>query len=292
MANIDQMDVVAKEERKRIKNERKQLKKDQKAQKKEVKRRAKALTEREYELDESEGNERGSVSALLVTLFVVLIWIAILCLLVKMDVGGFGSNVLRPILKDVPVINRILPTQQQSDSANVTEYYGYTSLEEAVNQLRALELELEKSQSDKRSAIEENESLRSEIERLQTFEESQVEFQRIRTQFYEEVVYAESGPGPEEYRKYYEGIDPELAEYLYKQVVQQEVADKEVQEYAKAYSSMKPKEAAAIIEAMPDNLDLAAKILGVMNADERGKILGAMDAKIAAKLTKIMDPAY
>ncbi len=24
----------------------------------------------------------------------------------KMDVGGFGSNVLTPILKDVPVINR------------------------------------------------------------------------------------------------------------------------------------------------------------------------------------------
>ena len=53
---------------------------------------------------------------------------------------------------------------------------------------------------------------------------------------------------------------------------------------------MKPKEAAGIFEAMTDNLDLAARILHVMEPDDRGKILGAMDPTIAAKITKIMDP--
>ena len=53
---------------------------------------------------------------------------------------------------------------------------------------------------------------------------------------------------------------------------------------------MKPKEAAAIFEAMTDNLDLAARILSVMGADERGKIIGVMDPVVAAKITKIMDP--
>ena len=57
-----------------------------------------------------------------------------------------------------------------------------------------------------------------------------------------------------------------------------------------AYSSMKPKEAAAIFEAMTDNLDLAARILNAMEAEDRGKILGVMDSEVAAKLTKIMDP--
>lgn len=55
---------------------------------------------------------------------------------------------------------------------------------------------------------------------------------------------------------------------------------------------MKPKEAAAIFEEMSDNLDLAARILGVMDAEKRGKILGAMNAETAARLTKIMDPEY
>ena len=67
-------------------------------------------------------------------------------------------------------------------------------------------------------------------------------------------------------------------------------ADQEVQDYASAYASMKPKEAAAIFEAMTDDLDLAAKILGAMSDDDRGKILGAMDSTVAARITKIMNP--
>ena len=57
-----------------------------------------------------------------------------------------------------------------------------------------------------------------------------------------------------------------------------------------AYSSMKPKKAAAIFEQMTDNLNLAARILKTMSAENRGDILAEMDPAIAAKLTKIMDP--
>ena len=85
-------------------------------------------------------------------------------------------------------------------------------------------------------------------------------------------------------------MDPATAQYLYKQVVQELEESSEVKDYAKAYSEMKPKEAAAIFEQMTDNLDLAARILGVMEPDARGAILGVMDPAIAAKLTKIMDP--
>ena len=63
-----------------------------------------------------------------------------------------------------------------------------------------------------------------------------------------------------------------------------------MQDYAAAYSAMKPKQAAAIFEQMTNNLDLAARILKVMSAEDRGKILGAMNSEVAAKITKIMDP--
>ena len=53
---------------------------------------------------------------------------------------------------------------------------------------------------------------------------------------------------------------------------------------------MKPKQAAAIFEEMENNLDMAARILKEMTAEDRGKILGVMNAEIAAKLTKIMEP--
>lgn len=280
--------VDTKAEKKKLKEERKKIKDEQKAQKKEAKQRAKEISQQEAQLSEDE--EAGGVSVFLVTVIIVVIWIAILCLLIKLDVGGFGSGVLAPVLKDVPVINKILPAEAVVTTEDEEAYGGYTSLREAVDYIMELELELERAQSESNVSLEELEELRAEIERLQTFEDAQVEFERIKTEFYEEVVYAEQGPGPEEYQKYYETIDPTTAEYLYKQVVQQVETDQELQDYAQAYAEMKPKEAAGIFEAMTDNLELVAKILNQMSAEDRGNILGVMDPEVASRLTKIMDP--
>lgn len=280
--------VDAQAEKKRLKEERKKLKSEQKAQRKEAKQRAKEISQQE---DQLVGDDEGGISVVLVTIVIVLIWIAILCLLIKLDVGGFGSNVLAPVLKDVPVINKILPSDAvETLDEEEEDYGGYTDLRDAVDYIRELELELEIAQTANNTDYEEIEELRAEIIRLQTFEDAQVEFERIKTEFYEEVVYADNGPGPEEYRKYYESMDPATAEYLYKQVVEQTETDQKIKDYAQAYAEMKPKEAAAIFEAMTDDLDLAAKILYQMSAEDRGNILGVMNSEIAARLTKIMDP--
>ncbi len=280
----------AKLEKQRLKEEKKKLKSEQKAQRKEAKAKAKEIASRASELSDEEETSTGSV--FMVTFVIVLIWIAILCLVVKLDFGGFGTNVLTPILKDVPVLNLILPKSNDvvvSDEESEA-YGGYSSLREAVDYIKELELELERAQSAEDTSSDEVEELKAEVERLKTFEDSQVEFQRIKTEFYEEVVYADKGPGIEEYRRYYEEMDPATAEYLYKQVIRETEESDEVKKYAQAYSEMKPKAAAAIMEEMTDNLDLAARILGVMEADKRGAILAAMDPEIAARLTKIMDP--
>lgn len=276
-----------KAEKKRLKEERNKIKADKKAQKKEAKQRAKEIDEEEERLGV---DDAGGVSVFLVTVVIVVIWIAILCLLIKLDVGGFGSGVLAPILKDVPVVNKILPADSTITTDEEDSYGGYTSLREAVDYIKELELQLEDAQAERSVDAEQLEELRAEIERLQTFEDAQVEFERIKTEFYEEVVYAENGPGADEYVKYYQTMDPTTAEYLYKQVIQQQEVDQEIQDYAQAYAEMKPKAAAAIFEAMTDDLDLAAKILNQMSAEDRGNILGAMDAETAARLTRIMDP--
>lgn len=287
-AGLDPAD--AKKERQRLKEEKKKIKEEQKQQRKEARIRAKEIAAEEADLSDEDDTSSGSI--FLVTFVIVLIWIAILCLVVKLDFGGFGSNVLTPVLKDVPVLNLILPknTETAVDEEESASYGGYDNLRDAVDYIKELELELERAQSAQTDSSDEVEQLKAEVERLKTFEDSQVEFQRIKTEFYEEVVYADKGPGIDEYRKYYEEMDPATAQYLYKQVVQELEESSEVKDYAKAYSEMKPKEAAAIFEQMTDNLDLAARILGVMEPDARGAILGVMDSAIAAKLTKIMDP--
>ena len=282
-----QAPIDTKAEKQKLKEERKQFKNERKAQKKEAKQRARELDEQQAHLD---GDDVGGVSVFLVTVVIVVIWVAILCLLIKLDVGGFGSGVLAPILKDVPVVNKILPADHTVTVDDEESYGGYTSLREAVDYIKELELQLEEAQSASSVDSEQMAELRAENERLQTFEDAQVEFERIKTEFYEEVVYAEKGPGAEEYQKYYQTIDPTTAEYLYKQVIQQVQADQEIQDYAQAYSEMKPKQAAAIFEEMTDDLDLAAKILDQMSAEDRGNVLGAMDTEVAARLTRIMDP--
>lgn len=281
-------EVDTKAEKQRLKEEKKKIKDEQKAQRKEAKKRAKEISAQEAQLMEDE--EAGGVSVFLVTVVIVVIWLAILCLLIKLDVGGFGSNVLAPVLKDVPVINKILPAESVITTDDEEAYGGYTSLREAVDYIKQLELELEQAQSSSNTDSEEMDQMRAEIERLQTFEDAQVEFERIKNDFYEEVVYADKGPGAEAYQKYYESMDPTTAEYLYKQVVQQQEASKEIKDYAQAYADMKPKEAATIFENMTDDLELAAKILNQMSTEDRGKILGVMDPTVAARLTKIMDP--
>lgn len=285
-------DIDPQEEKKKLAEEKKKLKSEQKEQKKEAKRRARELSVQEAQLDEDE--ESGGVSVFLVTTLIVVVWIAILCLLIKLDVGGFGSGVLYPVLKDIPVVNKILPAVEDTadgDGTGTQEAYGgYTNLKEAVDYIKELELELQRAQSSNADNSEEMENLKAEVARLKTFEDSQVDFQLLKNKFYEEVVYADKGPGAEAYKEYYESIDPTTAEYLYKQVVQQLEASNEVKDYAQAYSEMKPKEAAKIFESMTDNLSLASQILSVMSAEDRGKILGAMDPTVAAKITKIMDP--
>jgi flagellar motility protein MotE (MotC chaperone) len=279
-------EAIAKENKKRLKEEKKKLKQEQKQQKKDAKARAKeiALEEAKY-ADESEGSP---VSVAIVTIIILAVWIAILCLLIKLDVGGFGTNVMTPILKNIPVVNKILPDSQEDGDDG--SYEGYTSLQEAVDQIKILQLQLEAANSESTNDSTTIQQLEAEITRLKTFEDNQLEFQKIKNEFYEEVVYAENGPGADEYIKYYESMDPSTAEALYKEVVKEQEETQEVKDYAAAYSAMKPKQAAAIFESMTDNLDLVARILGVMSSDDRGNILGAMDSDIAAKITKIMDP--
>lgn len=283
-----QEELLAESEKKQIQNEKKQLKKQQREQKKEAKRRAREIAKREDALaDEEESNGLLTFGA---TVLIVALWIAVICVIIKLDIGGFGSNVLTPILKDVPVVNRILPGNSLTETTDTESYGGYTSLKDAVEQIRYLELELEKAQNESSSKDEDLDKLKAEVLRLKEFEEKQLDFQRIRNDFYEEVVYSDKGPGEEVFLEYYESMDPTTAEYIYKQVVTQLEESQEIQELAATFSEMKPKEAAQVLEAMTDNMDLAARILRVLNAEERGAIMGKMDPEFAARLTKILDP--
>jgi flagellar motility protein MotE (MotC chaperone) len=265
--------------KKQLQEEKLKMKTDRKA----AKKRAKEIAKQEEELDDGEGG--GGFMTFFTTVSIVVVWLALIVLAIKLDVGGFGSNVLAPIIRDIPVIRNILPSDTLGDIGSTTE---------DVSTLKAriadLEQQLQVAQSAAGAETEQITNLQAEVARLKQFEDKQVEFERIQRSFYEEVVYAENGPGADTFRQYYEEMNPELAESLYKQVVTEDEADAKIQDYVKTYTAMKPAQAAAIFESMTDDMNLIAQILSAMTAEERGAILGAMNTETAARITKLLNP--
>ena len=237
--------------------------------------------------EEAEESLASKLVLVFVTLLIILVWLGIIVLLIKFDVGGFGSTILRPLIKDVPYINMILPASEESEEG--TAYY-FETVEDAVVRIKELEQMLDESYTNNTASTDQVAKLEAQVKELQKYKEERDYFEEIKEKFYEEVVFSPSAPDIEAYRTYYESIDPENAEVLYKQVVEQLEYDAMVEDYAKTYSTMKAKEAAAIFDTMTDDFELVADILQNMSTSARADILGKMEPENAAKITAIMEP--
>ena len=236
---------------------------------------------------EDKRNDKKLLTALVAVLIAVL-WLAIFILLIKIDVGGFGSGVLRPILKDVPVLNLILPDVSDKDLAE--EYgYEYNSIVDANQRIEELEeilsgvvVDFDDDTADYIAELE------AEISRLKVIEENQEEFKERQKEFDKNVVFAEAAPDIEEYKKYYEAMDPANAEIIYRQVVEQMQYSSAILEKAEIYRKMDAKAAANILETLSADLEAVAEILLSMRPKESAAIMAEMDSLFAAKITKKM----
>ena len=199
-------------------------------------------------------------------------------------------QVLYPLLKDVPYVNKILPQPEETVEQTEGTEHQYGSLSEAISQIKELEKELDEASSTNKNDKKKIKDLKAQIKDLSKYKEDEAAFEKEKEKYYEEVVFSDQAPDIQQYKTYYESIDPENAEVLYKQVVEQITYDSQVEDYAKTYSNMKPQEAASIFDTMTDNLGLVADILMNMGTQQRADILGKMDATTAAKLTEIMEP--
>ncbi|NLO10759.1 MAG: hypothetical protein GX129_12960 [Clostridiales bacterium] len=231
--------------------------------------------------------EGSKLLTVLIALLIAIIWFTIFGLLIKFDVGGFGSGVLRPIIKDIPLINRILPDISEEQLA-IEKDYAYSSLAEAVAKIKELETTIEDMETKDTEEDAKRADLLAELDRLKIFEEKQSAFEEMEKEFDKKVVFAEAAPSLEEYRKFYESINPTNAEQIYRQVVEQLQYSAAIQEKADIYKSMKPDAAARILETMTADVESVAKILLAMRPKESAAILAEMDHVLAAKITKKM----
>lgn len=264
--------------------------KNKKQQKREDKAREQLAKMQNGIEEEEDTGERlgGKIVLFIVTLLIIAIWLGIFAILVKSDVGGFGSSVLYPMLKDVKYINRILP--EPEGVVPEGESSPYHTLDDAIARIKELELALDTALENSSNDARTMEELRAQIDELLVYKEEEAAFEKEKEKFYEEVVFSDEAPDINEYRTYYESIDPENAAVLYKQVIEQTTYDEKVMDYVKTYSQMQAKEAAEIFNGMTNNLGLVADILMNMGPSARAGILAEMDKATAARLTEIMEP--
>lgn len=239
------------------------------------------------ELDDESGKS-GKLVSILVAILIIAIWLVIFALLIKMNVGGIGS-MLRPYLKNVPVINQILPAATDEE---VKEDTGnrYKNLSEAVDRIKELEAQLDQYTNDGNASSQTISELKAEIARLKVFEENAGRYQELKDKFDKDVVYTDNAPSIDNYKTWYESIDPENAAKIYEQVVKDLQYSQQVKDWAETYSKMDAKNAAAILEEMTGDTDLVSDILLCMTSKQRAAILAEMDPVFAAKLTVIMYP--
>ncbi|MBQ4069104.1 MAG: hypothetical protein IJC76_07605 [Lachnospiraceae bacterium] len=244
----------------------------------------------DFDIEDVEKKENKLVSTI-ITIVVILIWIAIIAILIKLDVGEFGTKIT-PIFKDVPVINKILP-ENTSEKTENDEDYPYKSLGDAISYIKELEVQLADKQKNNGKLKNKNEDLQKEVDRLKVFENNQKEFESLKKQFSEEVVFGEDAIDYENYMKYYELISPDVAKELYEEAVDRYACNEAYMEQADAYARMEPDAAAAIFIEMTGDLDIVINLLKCMKSADRAEIIGAIsevDPNYAGKLTKLIVP--
>lgn len=232
--------------------------------------------------EESGGNK---VVTALIIVIIILIWLAVFAFLIKLDVGGIGSNVLYPVLKDVPIVSQILPEASEEQQASEGNY-KYNTLKAANARIKELERRLESETGTTTANSDYIAELEAEIRKLQRYKDDQDAFAKRVQEFDEQVVFTENAPDITAYRKYYEEIAPENAEKIYKQVLDELQYSEQAQMLATTFTNMDAASAAQIITDMPEDLDLICDILRNMKESNAAAILQELDSTFAAQLTK------
>jgi len=251
------------------------------------------------------GGKKDAKSVILDGLLTILVSIIIVLIifggafyyLLKNDIGGLGEY-FRPGIERIPVLKHALPplpeTEDPYDPKHLTQqellekYSELRSenrelkeqLESASRRIAELESEKQKWESmaeEARQILEKNEGTSRQIlEQIEQLENDKRELDRI-------IAMG----NPEAFARYFERINPENAQELYREVVEIQAAKENYKNLAVTYTEMEPANAAAILtELGKTDMDLVVNIIEAMKNDVKAEIIENMNPAFAAELMK------
>ena len=164
--------------------------------------------------------------------------------------------------------------------------YKYTTLKSANERIKELESQLEAQGGTTAANSDYIANLEAEVRNLQKYKDQMDDFDKRVAEFNEKIVFNDNAPDISEYRSYYESIEPENAEKIYRQVMQRERYNEKAKELATYYANMEAESAAQVMSEMDEDLDLICDILQNMSEKQAAAILQAMNTEYAAQITK------
>ncbi len=216
-------------------------------------------------------------------IFLAVIFGLLIAVLV-FNAGDIREKYLRNYLEKIPVVKNMLPEKQEEENAD--EFSGL-SREELASQIRVMNEENKSLEDEKAALNDEIKKLNDEMKRLQEIEANQLAFNEEKEEF--DRMIAENDP--EAYSKFYESIEPETAESIYREIAEASQSDDELKQYVQTFEGMKKDAAAKVLEEMMGtDMELVVQILNNISSDQRGDILSSMEAANAAACARQMAP--
>ncbi len=213
--------------------------------------------------------------------FIFLGVIGLLGAAVYFNMGNITEKYLRPSMEKIPIVRNILPPKKEQD------LYGDLDRQQLVAQIENLKQEISVNEQQVTSLNADLIDKEKQIERLKEFENQQLQFKEDKKEF--DRIVGENDP--KAFADFYKKMDPQMAEIIYQQTIQDQKVTKDIKKYTATYEVMDPSSAASIMEEMVNtDLDLVVLILKNIEEEQRGAILGEMDPKNAARVTKRMAP--
>lgn len=235
-----------------------------------------------------EEKKGGAVLGMIVVFLIIVLSIAILAIMIRLDVGGLGT-MLRPTLRNVPILGKILPDVSQ-EMKELENDYPYTSIPQAIARIEELEALVAVLSEGSSTYVDTISELQAEVARLKVFEDNVLEFEQRVEEFDYKVVFNSKAPDLAEYEAFYRLINPTTAEDIYRLVVEKLQFDEATKEQAKILKAMKPAEAAKTLEEMTADIEYNCTLLLCLKDTEIAAIMDKMNALYRAKLlTKMKD---
>ncbi|NLL69652.1 MAG: hypothetical protein GX238_00800 [Epulopiscium sp.] len=229
----------------------------------------------EIEESEKKRNKKGKWIVILVLVFVAFL----ASLVMYSDFAQIRSQHLPTVLRKIPIVGNLVPSLAEQNSSVEKEEDKSKSEEELVE-----------LQETYKQLLEQNQALEKEIKRLKEIESLQLEFQQQKEEF-ARIMMSQDGFDKEAYVAFYEKLNPEIAEMLYRYSVERVQYSREVKQYAETFQEMDESSAAAILEEMGQtDMALVVLIITHIDVEQRARVLGEMTPKTAATITKQMAP--